>query len=538
MANSATRRFILPFSTQTRSELEVEAAAVFAVAEFERGKGGGLITRQPEERIAYISRVGYPLWLFPKNDAVFIFDGLNDSIYNVPYFEVPSAKVFLEILAARSRPRENYAAFLKNHDNYFTKPMAQRQFAFRGLIADAELKSDFAVYRREATEATGSANFGLLLPILEEPTIASMLSEFDMLLSAFKEDTQKLSECARLISKTTLQYMTELDYEVQAVKEEADAKIRAQEELVTPQVASLTKNYKGKIKDVTDRFDRELESLEKLKAKTEKFIEDSAEKIKLYEREAKAQGKKGHAIYEERWKDKVKRTQKEVNGLKKQLKNIEKNHKNRNRQKAMEISRLYSELAAEVKFARQPVVALEVDRDKSMEAFKRETEKLLVLQKPVVEGLNRNLKLREALNADFERLTFKDVQVKSPSLFYVSCYVVCYAVGFSRRYLMLPPSTVGDVDFSAKLKGAFGMSKSRNLLSPRFKSITALVSKAQVLAEQNSVFANQLDTLGERNNLLRNSQFLQSVKAGLVYLKHDGWLSEREHKDLAWRVAV
>ncbi len=76
MLTSPTKRFILPFLPQKGSTVEVEAAAVFAAAEFERSKGGGLITRQPEEKLVVLSKIGYPLWLFPKNDLTFVFDGL------------------------------------------------------------------------------------------------------------------------------------------------------------------------------------------------------------------------------------------------------------------------------------------------------------------------------------------------------------------------------------------------------------------------------------------------------------------------------
>ena len=69
MLTSAVTRFILPFTTEKSREpfgSEVEAAAVFALAELERNKGGGLIVKQPEETLLFIAKIGYPLWLFPK----------------------------------------------------------------------------------------------------------------------------------------------------------------------------------------------------------------------------------------------------------------------------------------------------------------------------------------------------------------------------------------------------------------------------------------------------------------------------------------
>jgi hypothetical protein len=540
MLTSATKRFILPFSTPKISEPEVEAAAVFAITEFERSKGGGLITKQPRERLAFIAKVGYPLWLFPRNDTVFVFDGLNESSYSVSYAEVRSAKAFMEILSKSLAPRENLMAFLSDHDKYFQESAKQRQFTLRGLIASLGFKEEFKVYRKEALEATDQAlaNLALLLPILEEPTISSMLTDLDKLQSVLKEDASRLPECIRLINKTTSQYMTEIDYESQAVKEEADAKIKAQEELITPQIAKLNSDYKRKIKDVTESFDQELESLQKLKTKTEKLIETNETKIRQFEREAKSQAQKNHRIYERRWKDKSKQTGKEVSGLKKELKNIEKNIKNVNKRKIQEISKLNFELDGEIKLAREPLVQLEASRNAKMQVFRQETEKLLRQEKPVIEGLNRSIKLREEINANFEALGMGGQQLKSPALFYVSFYVACYEVGLARRYLVLPPSTVSKIDFSAKLKGALRMSKTRDRLTPRFSSIATLIGKVQVLTKQNSVFESQLGMLGERSNLLKNSLFLENVKKGLVYLKHEGWLSDKEYEVLSGQLAA
>ena len=535
MLTSATKRFSLPFSSQKTSESGVEAAAVFAVAELERNKGGGLIARQPEEKLVFLSKVGYPLWLFPKNNSSFVFDGFADSSYSISYSEVPSAKAFMEGLEANSRPREKYTAFLSNYGNYFQQSIKEKQFVFRGLIANLDFKNEFNVYRKEAIDAI-PANSALLSPTLEENTISSLIVEFDKLQSFLREEAERLPECARLVNKTTSQYITELDYESAAAKEEADAKIRAQEEIINPKIAKLSKEYKLKIKGSTESFDKELENLQKLKAKTLKFIRTNEGKIKLYQREAKTQAAKNHAIYERRWKEKIKQAQKELNGLKKELKNIEGNVKKLSKQKIQEISRLNFGLDAEIKFARQPLRELEVARDAKTLTFKQETDKLLKQEKPVIESLNKSIKFREAIKDNFELLGIRDQGPKSSALFYVPFYVACFEMGSTRRYLILPPSTVSAVDFSAKLKGALGMSKTKDLLMPRFKAITTLIDKVQVLTKQNTIFESQLNGLAQRNNLLNNGLFRENAERGLVYLKHEGWLSDKEQQVLSSRL--
>ena len=256
------------------------------------------------------------------------------------------------------------------------------------------------------------------------------------------------------------------------------------------------------------------------------------QKYARFEREAKLQGKKGHAIYEKRWKEKIKIAQKELSGLKKELKKIDSNIKRVNKQKSQELSSLVFELDAEIKLARQPLVELEAQRSAKIFAFKQESNRLLSLEKPILEGIDKITRLRETINAGFDGLGISDQQFKSPALIFVSFYVVCYEMGLSRRYLCIAPSAVSSVDFSAKLRGALGMSKTKDLLTPRFKTIAVLIGNAEALTRQNSAFEGQLWSLGGKNNLLKNSVFRVNVEHGLVYLQNAGWLSERETTEL------
>ncbi len=536
MLTSAPKRFVLPFSNYKSSPIEIEAASVFAFAEFKRNKGGGFIARQPEEKLVCLSKVGYPLWLVPKNDLIFVFDGFNDSLQRVSYLEAPSVKGFIESLDTNSKPRENYYAFLLDHTNYFQKSTNEKQFVFRSLIVNLDFKSEFIGYRKEAAEITGQVVVALLPPILDESTITSMLSDFEKLQLSQRDEALRLPECIRLLNKTTGQYVTELDYEAEAVTEEMDAKIKALEEFVNPQLAKLNKDYKVKIKKLADHFDEELDRLQIMKEKTKKSIENNETKIKQFESDAKSQATKNHTIYEKRWKEKIKQTQKEVKELKKDLNAIDDNSKKISKQKTQEISQLTFQRDSELKLARQPLLDLQTAREAKVRVFKLEAEKLFRLEKPVLEDLNKSLALREAFKANFEALGFRDQSLKSPSLFYVPFLVVCYEVGLIRRYVMLAPSIISPFDFSAKLKGAFGLSKTKDLLVPRFKAITALISKVEEQAKQNSRFESQLYDLTQRNNLLDTATFRENVAKGLWYLKSEGWFSDDEQQSLTNRL--
>jgi hypothetical protein len=96
--------------------------------------------------------------------------------------------------------------------------------------------------------------------------------------------------------------------------------------------------------------------------------------------------------------------------------------------------------------------------------------------------------------------------------------------------LIVPPSTIGYEDFSTKLKGAFGISKIKRLLIPRFKSITSLLKNFQEVTLQDSQLKDQIFRLGKETNLLAIPVFQEKAKEGLTYLKQVGWLSTKEHR--------
>ncbi len=542
LVSAAVKRFTVPFSPEKIREpfsSEVEAAAVFALAESERGKGGGLIIKQPEEKLVTLAKVGYPLWLFPRNDSTFVFDGLDNCRCDIPYAEMPAAHTFLENLNENAKTKETYMTFLSDNGSFFLQQSKEKKFRLRGLIGDPEFKNELGIYRKQAVEIPEQTSTLLLLqPALEEGTVQSTMAELDKLLLSLHADAAKLPEIQRLLNKTTSQYMTEIEYGAQAVKEEADAKIKAQEELVNPQVTKLTIEYKKRMKSLAESFDNELENLRKLQVKTKKFIEADEQKNRQYEHEAKVQAQKNHLIYEKRWKEKSKEVERELSGLKKEQKNVEKNIQTVTKRRTTELAQLNFELDAEIKLARQPLIQLAASRDAKMGVFREQTERLIKLERPIVEAVSKSLAERERIISNFEIAGIKDRQLKTVSLLYIPFYAFCFEAGLSRRYLILAPSSFGSVDFSAKLKGVFGMSKIRSLISPRFSSISSIIETVQGLAKQNSIFEGHLSELGEKNNLLRSPSFAENARRGLVYLKHEGWLSEKEQWDLSSRLAT
>jgi len=536
MLSVSAKQFILPFWVQKNKDHQ-EAAAVFAVAELNKIQGGGFLSKHPCEKLTCVAKMAYPLWMFPKNGTTLIFDGLSDKNYNITYTEMTFFETFRTKLEQKQHSRENFTSFLADHTSYFTQPQKEHHFTLRGLIVEPEFREEFSNYRREALEITTPT--ALLSPTLEETTITTTMHQLGELERSLRSEEEKLDVCLQLIKKTTNQYITEIDYQIAATTEETDAKIKAQEELDNPQATKLKKEYTRKIKHLTEGLEGELDSFVKLKLRTQTSIEKTQDNIEQYKKEAKAHAKKGHKIYENRWKQKIKKAEKELSEFKKDLKKIDDATKKTSKQKEQEITQLNFEWDAKIKLLRQPLVVLEKVKNAKIETFEQESNQLRTIEKPIVEGLEKVLRRQEAIDTIFESLGFSDTQLKALSLIYVPFYMIGYETNLTyRRYLCIAPSLIQKSDFGSKLRGVLGISKTKELLVPRFKSIANLIKQVQEHTQKNNAFEEQLWKLAKKNNLLKDSSFQANIKSGLSRLQEESWLSRREIEALSRQLEV
>jgi len=536
---SAYKQFLLPFSVLSENRKEpftpdLEVAAVFSLAELDRAKGGGILSRRPEEKIVFIAKIGYPLWLFPWSETTLIFDGLNRSKYTLSYAVIPDVNAFVENLRRGSKTRETHLAFLSDHINYFQAPVTEKAVVVNGLISDPEFLSEFNSYRHEAKAIEDQpANVGLLSPTIEELTISSILKELESLHSSFKRDIDGLYRCMKFINKATRHYIQVLHSKAKAVKEEFDVKINAQEELVAPKVNHLKEQYDHQIIESTKSFERQRLPVQKEKVKLEKSREQAIAKIERYKLEATTCAEKDDSVGEQKWKEKSSETKKELSEIDDQLKTTEKTLKDLEERKSLEIFNLRSELEAKTKEVRQPLLDLESDRDAKILLYRQEIDTLEQQTKLILDQLGRTAKIREASIDNFMKLGVKqEPQLNDVVLFYVPFYVVCYQLESKKRYLILPPSEANTIGLSTKLKSALGRAKIKQLLVPRFELITTLMDTIQVLTQQDAVFETEMRELGESTNILNTGSMRESIRKGLEYIRKEGWISEKEHQIL------
>lgn len=537
MLASATKQLVLSFAVQSdnRKELlslDAEAAAIYAQAELERKSGG--ILNQNEEKILYITKIGYPLWLIPKGETTYVFDGLNRSSYTWQFYEDDQTKLLTQDFEANFKIRETYTAFLQNYQNRVGQALIRKELACNGLIASDDFLKEIDAYRKETQEGS---NVSLIYPVLEEAKANSVVNQIETLQAQFKEQTEKLRQLSLLIIKTTSQHTTALQFESDAVAEETKAKIKAIEEVINPKIAILKKEYNRKIDNMEKSIEKEKSPLVKRKAKLKKSIDSLDIKSGQYKKHVKVQSNKGNSYSVESWKKKLKKAQKEQSELEKLQEAVEKQLKRLTEERNRETFRLKDELEAKIRLERQPIEDLEASRNAKMQVFRQEIEKIHRLTKPFLEELSQAVKQRENIAAKTEELGIpSDAKMKTSALFYVPFYVVCYEMVASKRYLIVPPSLIGNLGFSSKLKSALGRAKIKDLFATRFRAISGLADKIRLSLESDSGFEANIEQVSLKTNILKDNTGRVDIKKGLAHLREEGWLSDTEYQSLTQKV--
>jgi hypothetical protein len=88
---------------------------------------------------------------------------------------------------------------------------------------------------------------------------------------------------------------------------------------------------------------------------------------------------------------------------------------------------------------------------------------------------------------------------------------------------------VGTIGIATRFKGALGKARIKAFLVPRFREITSLVDTIQLQSQQNSRFETELKEIGKKNNILVIDSVQEEIEKGLLSLKDQGWLSDKDY---------
>jgi hypothetical protein len=530
MSTDCLSRYLLPFQRE-RNE-QVEAAAILALAEFERAKDSGFINKQAGEKLAFIIKSGYPFWIIYKHSCAYLFDGFNNSSYPIYYPTVPSAQILREDVRIKQGLFEDFIGYLSENNQLLQQPPSN-QLLINGLVLNSGLKNEFSIYASEATPISEETvkYCALFNPTLSKDAIDGTFAAFDSLQFALRQNSELLSGCVALIKQVAEQHRADLDFLLSSTLEAANAKIKACEQLANPQLVKINKRYDRKIKTVSAGYDKKIRGWETKVMRARKVVGRAEEKISAYKIKTQKEASFGHN-YERRWAKKFTRLRRSLSIANQKLGTAESHLKAVTDQKTSEINILKSELNSQAGLIKLPLNNALSEKHISLNRVNEKIQHLFNLERKVVEGINR---FAGAWNLEgcIESQKLNIASLAGSALVYVPFYLICYQSNGFNRFVIVAPSVFRKIDFSAKFMGVFGVTKIRETLTPRFQAISAFIGNLQELLKSDCEFVNQLTVFSESHNLLLNPVFRRQAQDGLVQLKIEGWLSEKGQQNLA-----
>ena len=533
---SETQKFILPFSekadpsTKFDRDIATEVAAIFALAEMDREKGGRILSRHLGEKINFIAKIGYPFWLYPLSDKVALFDGLNLSEHVLPYTKIENVKPFLDGLKNSLRNRENFEYFLAEHEHYFEKTDPKANLKLQGLIVKTGILNEFDSCRKEATKATDQfVHTGLLSSPINQSKLLSATQEIASLHTSLEKEIKNLNASIEALGKGSRQFHNALHDEIEAIKQEFDLSIKTEETVVAHILEGIREQYDRKTASLAILFKADQVPLHAEKIKLIKSKNELTKEIEQYCTNAK-RVVSGDEKAKPRWKNKIKQAKDKLSETEKRLKLNEKKLEELEERRTSEVLQLKSAQESEIKDARKKIVELEASRDAKILVAKQEMEKLASSTKLISDQIGKLVKLKETDIAQFDKLGIKSFSENlDKALVYVPFYVISYGKRTRDRYLIVPPCSMSAINMSTKLKAVLGRARIRSFLTPRFKELTSLAENIHTQSQENSIFAAEIKQLGAINNILLMAWTRDEIAKGLMDLKNQGWLNEKEY---------
>ena len=542
------KNLILPFITKAENQKEdltypAEIACVVCLAECQRKKTGFL--RDTPEKMAFISKVYYPLWAVPAENSCIVLDGLGALSYKFSFKEPTKTGTFIEELKKNSVNHEQFMDALEKQTQKLGEFTSPATVQFNGLIADKELLNFLIEYFKS----------GQLLNKNEDTKDAVVPMEVHE--KAAFETSKAVTKCLRIIQANAkgLQYAVSVlneeaefhklatTFEIERLKEKCEAELSALRPEVEKIVKKLTAKHDKNLATIQRTVERKISVLEKQRDRYMRKLQgaeqkkDSVQKRMNTAKRKKTSSKAAYGSYElERYEREINNTKKEVKAVNETIEKIKKEGEKSAKQVEEEFRRAVGQEEGKIKELTALYEAKADKKKKQIDKITSEEASIKMNLENLMDELKRsNAALRKQVEIDW-----KLSDLENPVLVQVPIYMIKYTKGNEERYSLFSP-----ISISEEVSVLNGLRKIMAFSSePRLKTLTRQASKKLTemfnsnVAEKmqsDEVFKSNMNSLCRANNLLDTMEFAETLNQGLDELTKRGWLTSEEASALCRR---
>jgi hypothetical protein len=444
------------------------------------------------------------------------------------YDTLPDISAFNKDIMENARTTEAYSVALVRNSQYFEHFTAREEKTIDNLIATPDFLQDFSIYLSKA-ESTQKPLItrAVLSSIIEQSEISASIQELAWLVTKLREDVESIDVSMRLLSKTTREKTQTIREEIRENRRKYDRQAAKAKPTVTRKTRQIQEKYNKGIARASKGFERRLQRLNESRAKygkMRKHLTTEMNRCKTKVARCRKHNKKRNLAL---WNLRLKRTEKRLAPLSNNIKNIDENIRNLETAKTQKTS----QLRLECDTAREKAATILRELAASQEAeVKMKQQKIASLEQDTARIINQMKEMAKSKKAALNEIDNVNMPTRkrTGALVYLPFYLARYEKEGIQRYVIYPPSIVGDMDILTKMKGALGAAKMKAFLQPRSKAITTFLNQLVPLLQQNPMLEKEVTEAGIQESLLRIKELRLGVKRGLEELENEQWISRDE----------
>jgi len=528
---------ILPYVVEDKARkkpftFDMEISAILCLAEARRKKPG--ILNASSEKVSFISKLHYPIWIVPWKDSCLIVDGLQNFSYTFPYVKLPDVEPFTEEIKRSVADKEQFRSTLTEHAQTFEKPELA-PISLEAILAEENLLSILTACFEQVSilNERRSEHVALVPPILNEKKALEKAEKAVELWRQIQFDIKGLRFAINVLNDETCFEEEMILREIEHVRELYEAKIAPLRPVVEKKIEKLFLDRDAKVAKLDKSVERKLAARLREKRRSRRELEKLERNLIEYKKRRKMSKRRGNDISVSKWEHRMKVYQNKLSETRGKLQSVSELIEQIQKQNEREVREVEAGYQLLIENERRKILDLEASQKLEVESRQRQIEEMRTEVSIIIEQILRLIELKKSEASTVKETTIPH-RIEKIALFCLPFYLVRYEAKQKVRYLLFPP--VVAMDFKGIVKTLqkaihrFSL-QSRIKLLLRSKSTALEKMLKEVLLEKirnDKTLEKAVHELGVSNNVVHSSSFKEILTKGIEELKNEGWISRDE----------
>jgi hypothetical protein len=533
----SNKSLILPFTLPDEDRKEplspnMEITAILALAEANRKKP--IIVDLFPEKIMFISKLHYPLWIVPWENRSLLVDGLQISSSNIDFMALPEIEPFLNNLERGKSDRTQFFNALNQHEHTFASFSEAQNIQFNSIITDKALLAEIAQYIEETATATANASENIVLfpPRLDAEAAEKSTFGFLDLYHSLQSNIKGLEYVSQILNQSAKLHQEKINREIELSNKAFNREVEAIRPAVEKNVDKLLKEQNAKTERMNKMARTELNAKLREKERQQRELQrlelKRIESKRLLDIRKSRHDKVGIAHREQS----LRSCETQLLEARERLEELSRKIERAQKQNLEETTAQQCQYQALIDNERKKIINIEVSRESMVGTKKNEENRLRSVTARILGQIEQMAEQRKLHITGLEELAIAWQPEKS-TLVALPFYLTAYHAASKHRYSIFPPfkaqSPEGIVKKIEKKLLSFSLtSRIQLLLQPRSKMLDKRLNTFLETMQTDKSLSSKLAELGKTNNLLNQPNLKEVLTKGVEEMKAEGWIKQEE----------